>query len=130
MFVKLLLAFILIPLLELTLLIKLGGAIGVLNTIGIVVLTAVVGAYLARMEGTRTLLHIRASMDRGIMPTDELIDALIIFASGAVLLTPGFLTDLCGLLLLFPPSRHAFREWLKRRLASKINKRDIYVDPL
>ena len=130
MFVKLLLAFILIPLLELTLLIKLGGAIGVLNTIGIVVLTAVVGAYLSRMEGTRTLLHIRASMDRGIMPTDELIDALIIFASGAVLLTPGFLTDLCGLLLLFPPSRHAFREWLKRRLASKINKRDIYVDPL
>lgn len=130
MFVKLLLAFILIPLLELTLLIKLGGAIGVLNTIGIVVLTAVVGAYLARMEGTRTLLHIRASMDRGIMPTDELIDALIIFASGAVLLTPGFLTDLCGLLLLFPPSRHAFREWLKRRLASKIKKRDIYVDPL
>lgn len=130
MFVKLLLAFILIPLLELTLLIKLGGAIGVLNTIGIVVLTAVVGAYLARMEGTRTLLHIRASMDRGIMPTDELIDALIIFASGAVLLTPGFITDLCGLLLLFPPSRHAFREWLKRRLASKINKRDIYVDPL
>ncbi len=130
MFVKLLLAFILIPLLELTLLIKLGGAIGVLNTIGIVVLTAVVGAYLARMEGTRTLLHIRASMDRGIMPTDELIDALIIFASGAVLLTPGFLTDLCGLLLLFPPSRHAFRKWLKRRLASKINKRDIYVDPL
>jgi len=130
MFVKLLLAFILIPLLELTLLIKLGGAIGVLNTIGIVILTAVVGAYLARMEGTRTLLHIRASMDRGIMPTDELIDALIIFASGAVLLTPGFLTDLCGLLLLFPPSRHAFREWLKRRLASKINKRDIYVDPL
>lgn len=130
MFVKLLLAFILVPLLELTLLIKLGGAIGVLNTIGIVVLTAVVGAYLARMEGTRTLLHIRASMDRGIMPTDELIDALIIFASGAVLLTPGLLTDLCGLLLLFPPSRHAFREWLKRRLASKINKRDIYVDPL
>ncbi|MBS3778995.1 MAG: FxsA family protein [Desulfovermiculus sp.] len=130
MFVKLLLAFILVPLLELTLLIKLGAAIGVLYTIGIVVFTAVVGAYLARMEGTRTLLHIRASMDRGIMPTDELIDALIIFASGAVLLTPGLLTDLCGLLLLFPPSRHAFREWLKRRLASKINKRDIYVDPL
>ncbi|MDZ7762625.1 MAG: FxsA family protein [Desulfovermiculus sp.] len=130
MFVKLLLAFILIPLIELTLLIKLSGVIGVMNTIGIAILTAVVGAYLARMEGTRTLLHIRTSLDRGIMPTDDLIDALIIFASGAVLLTPGFLTDICGLLLLFPPSRHAFREWLKRRLATKINKRDIYVDPL
>jgi len=129
MFIKLVLAFILIPLIELTILIKLGGAIGVFNTIGIVILTAVIGAYLARMEGARTLLHIRTNMDRGIMPTDDLIDALIIFASGAVLLTPGFLTDLCGLLLLFPPSRHAFREWLKRRFASKITKRDIYVDP-
>lgn len=129
MFSKLLLAFILIPLLELTLLIKLGGAIGVFNTIGIVILTAVVGAYLARREGTRTLMHLRASMDQGIMPTDELIDALIIFAAGAVLLTPGFLTDICGLLLLFSPTRRAFRQWLKRHFAAKINQRDIHIHP-
>lgn len=129
MFSKLLLAFILIPLLELTLLIKLGGAIGVFNTIAIVVLTAVVGAYLARMEGTRTLMHLRASMDQGIMPTDELIDALIIFAAGAVLLTPGFLTDICGLLLLFAPTRRAFRKWLKRHFAARINHRDIHIHP-
>ena len=130
MFYKLLAAFILIPLIELTLLIKLGGVIGVINTMGIVILTAVIGAYLARTEGTRTLLQLRTNLDKGIMPTDELIDALIIFAAGAVLLTPGFLTDICGLLLLFTPTRRLFRHRLKAHFAARAQQRDIYVDPL
>ncbi|MGM0758153.1 MAG: FxsA family protein [Thermodesulfobacteriota bacterium] len=130
MFFKLALAFILIPLLELTLLIKLGAIIGTLNTIGIVIVTALIGAYLARMEGTRVLMHIRTNMDQGIMPTDELIDALLIFAAGAVFLTPGFLTDICGLLLLYGPTRRIVRQRLKRHFAAKTTQRDIYVDPL
>ncbi|WP_027369614.1 FxsA family protein [Desulfovermiculus halophilus] len=130
MFVKLLAAFILIPLIELTLLIKLGSVIGTLNTVAIVILTAALGAYLARQEGARTLLHLRTNLDRGVMPTDELIDALLIFAAGAVLLTPGLLTDICGLLILFAPTRQAFRQWLKRHFASRINRRDIHINPL
>ena len=117
MFFKLLLAFTLIPLAEITVLIWLGGVLGLVNTIAIVILTALAGAYLARMEGTRILLQIRTNMNQGIMPTDELIEALIIFVAGAVLLTPGFLTDIAGLGFLFPPTRRIFRQWLTSRFA-------------
>lgn len=110
---KLFLAFALIPVIEIAILIKAGSVIGVVNTIVIVLLTAFVGAYLARMEGLETMNRLRMSMNEGRMPAEELMDAFIIFAAGAVLLTPGFLTDIFGLLLLFPPSRNAFKRWLR-----------------
>ncbi len=130
MFFKLILAFTLIPVAEIYVLIKLGGAIGALNTVLTVILTAVIGAYLARLEGTRTLLRLRSNMERGVMPAGELLDALLIFVAGVVLLTPGFLTDATGLLLLFPATRSIIKQWLKKQIQHKMEYRTIDIDRL
>ena len=130
MFLKLILAFTLIPVAEIYILIKLGGAIGALNTVLVVILTAVTGAYLARLEGTRTLMQLRANMEQGVMPAGELLDALLIFVAGVVLLTPGFLTDLAGLMLLFPLTRRLIKQWLKKQIQHKMEYRTIDIDRL
>jgi len=101
MLLKLFLAFTLIPVAEIYLLIKIGYSIGAFNTVLVVIITAFVGATLARMQGLQTMLRIKASLQQGITPTEDLIDAFIIFLAGIVLLTPGFITDITGLLLLF-----------------------------
>lgn len=128
MFVKLFLAFTLIPVAEIYLLIKLGGAIGAFSTILVVILTALAGAYLARIEGMRNMMLLRTNMEKGVMPAGELLDALIIFVAGIVLLTPGFLTDLAGLLLLFPLTRGYFKRWLKAQIEGRVRSRPPYID--
>ena len=130
MFFKLILAFTLIPVAEIYLLIKLGGAIGALNTVLVVILTAVTGSALARLEGARTLLQLRSNMEQGVMPAGELLDALLIFVAGVVLLTPGFLTDAAGLLLLVPVTRRLIKQWLKKRIQHTMHYRTIDIDRL
>jgi UPF0716 protein FxsA len=115
MLLKLFLAFTLVPMLELYLLIELGSVMGLLNTLALVILTGFAGAYLARMQGMQTMLRVRSQLQQGIMPAEDLIDAVIIFAAGIVLLTPGLLTDTAGLVLLFPTSRFYFKRWLRRK---------------
>ena len=115
MLLKLFLAFTLVPVLELYLLIKIGAVIGAMNTMALVILTGFAGAYLARMQGMQTMRRVRSQLQQGIMPAEDLIDAVIIFVAGIVLLTPGFLTDLAGLLLLFPVSRFHFKRWLRQK---------------
>ncbi len=115
MLFKLFLAFTLVPVLELYLLIKIGTVMGVLNTLALVILTGFAGAYLARMQGMQTMLRVRSQLQQGVMPTEDLIDAVIIFAAGIVLLTPGLLTVIAGLLLLFPVSRFYFKRWLRKK---------------
>jgi UPF0716 protein FxsA len=127
MFLKLFLAFTLIPVTEIYLFIKIGGSIGAFNTIALVVLTAFFGAYLARIQGMQTMFRIRASLQQGIMPGEDLIDALLIFVAGMVLLTPGFLTDAFGLFLLYPYSRKVFKRWLKQRFDRWIYDKDIHI---
>ena len=83
---------------------------------GIVLGTGFLGAYLARLEGLNTLLRVREAALEGRSPTDDLLDGALIVAAGLVLITPGFLTDLTGFLLLFPLTRYPIREWLKSRL--------------
>lgn len=116
MFLKLFLAFTLIPVVELYLLIKVGSVIGAFNTILLVILTGASGAYLARLQGLQTMFRVRARLQQGEMPAEDLLDALIILAAGIVLLTPGFLTDIAGLLLLLPVTRRKFKKWLRRNL--------------
>ena len=112
---KLFLAFTLIPALEIYLFVRLGGAIGLFNTFLVVILTGVVGAGLARWQGAETMFRIRQSLNQGITPAEEMIDAGLIFVAGMVLLTPGFLTDTMGILLLWPPSRRRFKIFLRRK---------------
>ena len=115
MLLKLFLCFTLIPVIELYLLIQIGSVIGGINTILLVILSGFAGAWLARMEGMNTMLKLRANLQQGLMPAEEMIDAVIIFGAGVVLLTPGLITDGFGLLLLWPPSRNRFKRMLRKK---------------
>jgi len=115
MFFKLFLAFTLIPFIEIYLLIKIGAQVGAFNTILIVIVTGLLGASLARLEGIKTMTKVRESLNRGELPAEEMLDAMLIFTAGVVLLTPGFLTDLAGLTLLVPKARYWFKRWLRKK---------------
>ena len=124
MLLKLFLAFTLIPLVEIYLLIKLGQNFGAITSILLVIFTGILGAYLARMEGLRTLFRIQETMGEGRMPGEELLDALLIAIAGLVLITPGFITDVVGFLLLFPFTRMLAKNRLKERMRAKSTFRD------
>ena len=115
MFLRLVLLFTLLPMLELYLLIEIGAAIGGFNTILIVLSTGVFGAWLAQQEGIRALQRVQAELNAGRMPTDALVDGVLILVAGVVMLAPGLITDTAGLLLLIPPSRAVVRRWLGAR---------------
>ncbi len=115
---KLFLLFIIVPAIELVLLIKLGGLIGVLPTLGIIVLTGALGATLARWQGLGVLRDAQNELARGGMPTGPLVDGVIILIAAALLLTPGFLTDLIGFSCLVP----GFRSMLKRTAWKRLEK--------
>jgi UPF0716 protein FxsA len=112
---RLVLLFTIVPLVELYILIKIGGRIGGVNTILLVVTTAMLGAWLARLQGLRTLQQIQVSLSQGQIPAEELIDGVLILVGGILLITPGVLTDLFALVLLFPITRTYFKRWLRRR---------------
>jgi UPF0716 protein FxsA len=120
MFLRLLLLFTLVPLVELYLLIEIGGAIGVAPTIAIVIVTGVIGAALARWQGLGVLRRLQDDLSAGRPPTDALIDGLLIFVAGAVLLTPGLITDALGLLLLVPAGRAAVRKLVSAAVARNL----------
>lgn len=116
MFFRLVLLFTLLPLIELYLLIKVGSYLGAARTILLVLGTGVIGAYLARLEGWRTWRKMQDNLNRGIAPTGDLVDGVLILAAGLLLITPGILTDIVGLGLLFPPTRSALKDYLRRKL--------------
>ena len=115
MLLKLFLCFTLIPVFLLYLLIKIGTVIGGFNTILLVIVTGFLGAWLARMEGMNTMMKLKRNINQGLMPAEELIDAVIIFAAGVVLITPGLITDVFGLLLLWPVTRNKFKRMLRKK---------------
>lgn len=118
----LILLFTLVPVVELTVLIKVGQYIGAALTVGIVIFTGVTGAYLAKMQGLITLQRIQDEVNQGIMPADRLFDGMIILCSGILLITPGFITDLIGLMGLIPWTRNWFKRWLKRKIEDMIHQ--------
>lgn len=127
MFLKLLLAFVLIPIVEIYVLIKVGGYIGALNTVIVVVLVGLAGAYLARLQGVQTLFRIRTALQQGRVPSGELVDALLILIAGIMLVLPGFITDLAGLALLFPPTRQIVKRQLMQRLKLWVGSQKIHI---
>lgn len=114
----LLLLFVVVPIAELYTIIKVGGAIGVLNTFGLIILVAVVGAWLMKREGMRVWRRFGETLAAGKVPTKEIIDGVLVLAAGALMLTPGFLTDVFGILMIFPPTRVMFRSYILRRSKS------------
>ena len=115
MLLKLALLFIGLPFLEIVILVKLGEAIGFVNTILIVIVTGFTGAILARWQGTKVWQEIALELQQGRMPAESLVDGLLIFAAGLVLITPGLITDIIGFLLLIPVTRLFFKRWLRRK---------------
>ncbi|TNF89791.1 MAG: FxsA family protein [Gammaproteobacteria bacterium] len=110
------LVFFLTPILEMYLLIEVGGYIGTLPTIALVMLTAVVGVALLRLQGVETLTRGVGRLQRGEVPATEMAEGILLAVAGALLITPGFVTDAVGFVLLFPPSRAA----IARRMLSRL----------
>ena len=117
---KLALLFVVVPVLELALLIKIGQVVGFLPTMALVVFTGVTGAWLARLEGLRTLWKLRADLTRGQLPGQAIMDGMSILLGGAFLLTPGILTDLVGFSLLLPVTRRAIQRRVRKALEKSI----------
>jgi UPF0716 protein FxsA len=126
----LLLAFLLVPLIEIGLFIQVGGWIGLWPTLAIVVLTAVAGTLLVRSQGAQALARLRTSLDTLRDPTEPLAHGAMILFSGALLLTPGFFTDAMGFALLIPAVRNfVLREVKKRVNVQTIGRRGPYGSP-
>ncbi len=127
MLLKLFLAFTLIPVIELYLLIKLGATVGPFNTLLLVILTGAAGAFLAKLQGLEAMLRVKTRLQQGETPAEEMLDALIIFIAGIVLLTPGLLTDISGLLLLLPATRRKFKIWLRQKFDQWIQSSNVHI---
>ena len=125
MFIKLLLVFTIVPIIELYVLIEAGHQIGIGATIGMIILTGIAGAYLARTQGFNLINKIQTELNQGRLPAEELMDGAIILAGGLLLLTPGFCTDLFGFVLLTPMTRKIIKVWLKKWLDIKIQRGEI-----
>jgi UPF0716 protein FxsA len=125
MLLKLILLFTIVPFIELSLLIELGSHIGTINTILVVVVTGILGAFMARVAGFNVLFKIQENMRAGIFPGDELFDGVLILIGGAFLLTPGLVTDAVGFLLLAPLGRAAIKRWLKEIVRRKMEQGQI-----
>ena len=120
MFVLLLVALLCVPLLELYVIIQVAGGMGTGQTIVLLIVVSVVGAWMVRRSGLGVLNQIRARLGRGELPAAELVDGLLILVAGALMLTPGFITDAVGLLLLFFPTRVLVRSLLMRHFSKKV----------
>ncbi len=125
-FTKLLISFVIVPVIELYILIEVGKKIGSLTTIGIIILTGIIGAYLVKGQGFMILRKIQNDLNEGIMPGDSLIQGAIILAGGIFLLTPGFVTDIIGFVFLIPASRRVVKKYLLKWLKGKIKESNFY----
>ena len=122
MLMRLILLFTIVPLVELAILFKLNAYIGFFSTIGIVIFTGVLGAYLAKSQGKEILFRIRYEMQDGRLPGDQLINGLCVLVGGAMLLTPGILTDMVGFTLVIPVTREFVKGFVKDKLQRMVDE--------
>lgn len=120
MFFRLLILFISVPIIELLLLIEVGKKISWELTVLIIFITAIIGARLTKIQGAQTIRNVQSALRMGKIPHREVLDGLMILVAGAILLTPGFLTDFVGFCLLIPKLRSYLRGFLKNFLKNKI----------
>ena len=124
----LIILFIGLPILEFALLIKLHGMVGFLPTVLLVFLTGIAGATLVRRQGVNILFKIQQEMNAGNLPAPQMIDGVMILLAGALLVTPGLITDFVGFALLIPFVREQIRFWLRKQLEKKMNTGYIQVN--
>jgi len=126
MLIHLLLLFTIVPLLELFLLIEAGKLIGTLATVILVASTGFLGVLLARSQGMRILYRLKQELESGSLPADEILDGVCILLGGAMLLTPGLLTDILGFSLLIPITRSLFKNAAQRLFKRKMEEGAAY----
>lgn len=124
---RLFLLFTIVPIIEIWLLIKVGRVIGALPTVCLLLVISMVGAWLAKSQGLRTVAAIRDELAAGRLPASSLLDGAMILAGGILLLTPGFFTDFLGLFFLFPLSRALLKKWLGRVLERELSRGTIVI---
>ena len=124
---RLLLLFVVVPAVELMLLIEVGGRIGTLATVGLIVVTGVAGAALARRQGLGVLARLQRETAEGRLPAESLADGVFILVAAALLVTPGILTDVVGLLFLVPAFRSVAKRILWRRLERAVRERRVQM---
>jgi UPF0716 protein FxsA len=126
-FIKLLLAFIFVPVMELYILIEAGRIVGIGPTIALIMLTGIAGAWLARNQGVAILRKIQNETARGQMPATTLIDGALVLVGGLLLLTPGFFTDLLGFSFLVPLTRDLWRTALSLWLEKQVRQGSVRI---
>ena len=114
---------IVVPIVRLAVIIQVSQAIGALNTIGLLILVGIVGAWLAKREGLAVYRRFRRQVEAGVVSGREIADGFMILLAGALLLTPGFVTDVLALLLLLPPVRAAIRASALHRVTRRVHYR-------
>ena len=127
MFVRLLLLFTLVPIVELAVLIEIGQHLGMLPTVALVLATGALGAALARREGIQAFHRLRDSIGQGSFPGEAILDGVLILGGGLLLLTPGILTDLLGFAALVPTTRYFIKYYLKTAIERRIRSGSIQV---
>jgi UPF0716 protein FxsA len=130
MLARLLLIFIIVPLVEMAVLIRLGQLLGFWPTIGLIVATGTIGALLAKSQGVRVLSAIQADLANGSPPASRLVDGFLILVGGILLLTPGLITDLIGFLFLLPFSRSRLKDGLRRRFENMVRSGQVSMTSL
>lgn len=114
------LVFLVLPIIELAVIIQVGQSIGVLNTIGLLLLVSFVGAWLVKREGLGVWTRFQRQVEMGVVPGREIADGVLVMLAGALLISPGFVTDVLGILLLLPPVRAAIRSAALYRVGRKV----------
>ncbi|OEH91920.1 FxsA family protein [Bacillus solimangrovi] len=118
---------IIVPAFEIGLLILSGNTLGVWPTILLIILTGVTGAWLAKKEGLQTLQLAQIQLQNGQLPNEAIMDGICILIGGVVLLTPGFITDALGFMLLLPLSRGVIKIWLRKVIQRMIDRGQIHI---
>lgn len=124
---RLFLLFTVVPLVELYLLIAIGRVLGPVPTIGLVLVTGAVGAWFARLEGARVIRRWQEALARQELPKDGLVDGLLIFVGGLMLITPGILTDITGLAMVLPPTRRIIAGFVRRWFQAQVAQGRVQV---
>lgn len=127
MFLALLVLFTVIPAIEIFLFIEIGGQIGAFNTFMIVIVTGIVGATLAKSQGLQIIQKIQTEINSGQLPADQFFHGLLVFGGGLLLITPGFITDIIGICMVFPGTRHIILIYAKDLIMKGVQNGNIHV---
>jgi len=115
---------LLLPLIELIIFLLAGNIIGITETLIIVIGTGILGAVLLKKQGLKAIRNVQVQLNQGIMPGDAILDSFCVLIGGLLLLFPGFLTDIVGVIILFPPTRRIGKNLLMRSIQRKLQKKN------